>query len=349
MLNTETHGRSRAYRPYLQNRGGALYLPLPYAPMQAIAQTQFTLANQSGFHRGKVRDVYYIDNLLLSVTTDRVSAFDVVLPKPIPGKGAVLNLLAAHFFKAATQVCPTWLLQVPDPNVSVGHKAEPFPIKIVAMGHLTGNAARQYATGQRILSSTTLPDGLYENDPLPEAIITPTLKVEGGHEDISREQILERGLVSEAHLRKLEEYSLQLFTMGQQMARDRGLVLADTKYGFGLHNGRIVLIDEVHTPGSSSYFYAEGFEQRQKKQEPQKKLSQEFVSHWLSSQGFNGQAGQAVPDMDDSFLTQTSLRYQELYKILTGNSLPEQAFTLNLEDRILSNIQQFLNTHQPTK
>ena len=318
--------------------------------MQAIAQTQFTLPSQTGFYRGKVRDVYYIDNLLLSVTTDRISAFDVVLPRPIPGKGAVLNLLAAHFLKQATKVCPTWLLQVPDPNVSIGHKAEPFAVEMVVRGHLVGHAARQYAQGKRELCGVALPEGLFENDALPEPIITPTTKAAEGHdEDISRQAILEQGLVSEAHYSQMEAYSLGLFALGQQSAREQGLILADSKYEFGLHNGRIVLIDEVHTPDSSRYFYANGFDQRQKNHEPQKQLSKEFVRQWLMAKGFNGEAGQSVPDMDDHFITQTSLRYQELYKILTGNSLPEQAFTLNLEERILSNIQRFFTTHQPSK
>ena len=252
--------------------------------------------------------------------------------------------------KQATKVCPTWLLQVPDPNVSIGHKAEPFAVEMVVRGHLVGHAARQYAQGKRELCGVALPEGLFENDALPEPIITPTTKAAEGHdEDISRQAILEQGLVSEAHYSQMEAYSLGLFALGQQSAREQGLILADSKYEFGLHNGRIVLIDEVHTPDSSRYFYANGFDQRQKNHEPQKQLSKEFVRQWLMAKGFNGEAGQSVPDMDDHFITQTSLRYQELYKILTGNSLPEQAFTLNLEERILSNIQRFFTTHQPSK
>ena len=318
--------------------------------MQALAQTQFTLPNQTGFYRGKVRDVYFLDDKLLSITTDRISAFDVVLPRPIPGKGAVLNLLAAHFLKIATKVCPTWLLQVPDPNVSFGHRAEPVAVEMVVRGHLVGHAARQYAEGKRELCGITLPEGLNENDRLPEPIITPTTKAHSGHDqDISREQILEQGLVDQSVYSQMEAYSLNLFALGQQMAAERGLILADTKYEFGLHQGAVLLIDEVHTPDSSRYFYAEGFDQRQKNKEPQKQLSKEFVRQWLISNGFQGLPGQTVPTMDDTFVTQTSLRYQELYKLLTGNALPEQAFTLTLEDRIYANIQQFTTTPQPVK
>ena len=234
--------------------------------MQSITQTNLTLKGQTGFYRGKVRDVYVINELLISVTTDRISAFDVVLTKPIPGKGAVLNLLAAHFLKAAAQVCPVWLTDVPDANVSVGHKAQPFPVEMVVRGHLVGHAARIYKAGKREICGVLLPEGLQENDPLPDPIITPTTKAHQGHdEDISREQIIQERLIDESTYTKLEKYSLELFALGQKMANDRGLILADTKYEFGLYDNDILLIDEVHTPDSSRYFYSEGFEERQKK------------------------------------------------------------------------------------
>jgi phosphoribosylaminoimidazole-succinocarboxamide synthase len=299
--------------------------------MNAIKETNFQFKNQTGFYRGKVRDVYYFDETMAMVATDRISAFDVVLPRAIPDKGRVLNQIAAHNLTATKQVVPNWVIKTPDPNVTIGFKCEPFAVEMVVRGYLAGHAAREYKAGKRVLCGVPLPDGLKENDKLPTPIITPTTKAHIGHdEDISREAILERGIVSEADYKQLEDYTLKLFALGTEMAAKRGLILVDTKYEFGKHKGTIYLIDEVHTPDSSRYFYQEGYAERQQKGEAQKQLSKEFVRQWLIENGFQGKDGQQVPEMTDNIVQSISERYQELYQQMTGETLaPVDYGTLN--------------------
>lgn len=291
--------------------------------MQAIKETRFNFPGQTGFYSGKVRDVYYFGDLMAMVATDRISAFDVILPRAIPDKGRVLNQIAAFHLAATKGIVPNWVLSTPDPNVTIGFKCEPFPVEMVVRGYLAGHSAREYKAGKRTLCGVNLPDGLNENDKLPEPIITPTTKAKVGHdEDISREEILKRGLVSEADYTMLEEYTLKLFRRGTELAAERNLILVDTKYEFGKHNDRIYLIDEVHTPDSSRYFYAEGYEVRQKAKEEQKQLSKEFVRQWLIANGFQGKEGQQVPEMTDEVVNSISARYKELYQVVRGESLP---------------------------
>jgi len=299
--------------------------------MNAIKETNFQFKNQTGFYRGKVRDVYYFGDSMAMVATDRISAFDVVLPRAIPDKGRVLNQIAAHNLTATKQVVPNWVIKTPDPNVTIGFKCEPFAVEMVVRGYLAGHAAREYKAGKRVLCGVPLPDGLKENDKLPTPIITPTTKAHIGHdEDISREAILERGIVSEADYKQLEDYTLKLFALGTEMAAKRGLILVDTKYEFGKHKGTIYLIDEVHTPDSSRYFYQEGYAERQQKGEAQKQLSKEFVRQWLIENGFQGKDGQQVPEMTDNIVQSISERYQELYQQMTGETLaPVDYGTLN--------------------
>jgi phosphoribosylaminoimidazole-succinocarboxamide synthase len=267
--------------------------------MNAIKETNFQFKNQTGFYRGKVRDVYYFDETMAMVATDRISAFDVVLPRAIPDKGRVLNQIAAYNLTATKQVVPNWVIKTPDPNVTIGFKCEPFAVEMVVRGYLAGHAAREYKAGKRVLCGVSLPEGLKENDKLPTPIITPTTKAHIGHdEDISREAILARGIVSEADYKQLEDYTLKLFALGTEMAAKRGLILVDTKYEFGKHKGTIYLIDEVHTPDSSRYFYQEGYAERQQNGEAQKQLSKEFVRQWLIENGFQGKEGQQVPEMN---------------------------------------------------
>ncbi|MCS6973356.1 MAG: phosphoribosylaminoimidazolesuccinocarboxamide synthase [Cyclobacteriaceae bacterium] len=288
-----------------------------------VYQTHFNFPGQTGFYRGKVRDVYYFGDVMVMVATDRISAFDVVLPRPIPDKGRILNLIAARNLEATGNLVPNWVLSVPDDNVTIGVKCKPYPVEMVVRGYLAGHAWREYRAGKRTLCGVSLPDGLRENDKLPAPIITPTTKAHEGHdEDISREQILEKGLVSEADYVQLEKYSLMLFQRGTSLAAQRGLILVDTKYEFGNHNGTIRLIDEVHTPDSSRYFYADGYEERQRKGEPQKQLSKEFVRQWLIENGFQGKEGQRVPEMTDAWIMTISGRYRELYRQVTGEELP---------------------------
>ncbi len=287
----------------------------------SIQQTTFQFPGQTGFYRGKVRDVYSFPNQLVMIASDRISAFDVVLPRPVPHKGQVLNQTAQFFLNATADVVPNWLLSVPDPNVSIGLRCEPYAVEMVVRGYLAGHAWRQYRDGHRTLCGVALPDGLRENDRLPQPIITPTTKAHEGHdEDISRDEILRQGIVSEAEYTQLEHYALALFERGTQMAAQRGLILVDTKYEFGNHEGQVYLIDEVHTPDSSRYFYADTYEANQRSGQAQKQLSKEFVREWLIANGFQGKAGQTVPDMSDEWINQISRRYVELYETVTGQT-----------------------------
>lgn len=300
--------------------------------MQAIKETHFQFKGQTGFYRGKVRDVYYFGNTMAMVATDRISAFDVILPRAIPDKGRVLNQIAARNLEATKNLVPNWVIHTPDPNVTIGFKCEPFPVEMVVRGYLAGHAAREYKAGKRVLCGVPLPEGLKENDKLPSPIITPTTKAAVGHdEDISRAEIIARGLVSESDYQQLETFTLRLFEKGTQLAADRGLILVDTKYEFGKHNGAIFLIDEVHTPDSSRYFYRHGYEERQQKGEPQKQLSKEFVRQWLIENGFQGKEGQAVPEMTDEIVKSISERYQELYLQMTGEELAPVHYNTLLE------------------
>ena len=287
--------------------------------MTTIKETNYTFKNQTGFYRGKVRDVYYLGNNMLIVATDRISAFDIVLPRAIPYKGQILNQIASHFLHATSDIAPNWLLCVPDENVSFGIKCQPFAVEMVVRGYLAGHAWREYKEGKRVLCGVSLPDGLNENDKLPEPIITPSTKAHEGHdEDISKEEILARGIVSPENYKTLEEYSLKLFERGTNMAADRDLILVDTKYEFGLFNQKVHLIDEIHTPDSSRYFYKTGFEERQANKLPQKQLSKEFVREWLIANNFQGKEGQVVPEMNDEIVNNITERYIELFELLTG-------------------------------
>lgn len=303
-----------------------------------ISETNIKLPHQTGFYRGKVRDVYFLDKQVVMVTTDRVSAFDSILPRAIPFKGQVLNQIAAHFLISTSDIVPNWITSIPDPNVMIGFKCDPFPIEMVIRGYLAGHSWREYRAGQRTLCGVALPEGLRENDPLPEPIITPTIKAKEGHdEDISREEILRQGLASEEEYSQLEAYTRQLFEKGTRIARERELILADTKYEFGKLHDKIHLIDEIHTPDSSRYFYAEGFEERQAAGEPQKQLSKEFLRHWLIASGFQGLEGQKMPEMTDKIVNDISERYIELYeKIIARPFVREQ--TQNIMLRIERNI-----------
>ena len=288
----------------------------------AIKETDFHFKGQTGFYRGKVRDVYYFTDKMVMVATDRISCFDVVLPRAIPDKGRVLNQIAAYHLEATRELVPNWVISTPDPNVTVGFRCETYPLEMVVRGYLAGHAWREYRSGKRELCGVPLPEGLKENDPLPEAIITPSTKANVGHdEDISKVEILNRGLVSEADYKVLEEYTFKLYRKGTELAANRDLILVDTKYEFGKYNGKIYLIDEVHTPDSSRYFYREGYEKRQMVGEPQKQLSKEFVRQWLIENGFQGKEGQRVPEMTDAVVTEISDRYRELYTQMTGNPL----------------------------
>ncbi|MCU0467043.1 MAG: phosphoribosylaminoimidazolesuccinocarboxamide synthase [Arcicella sp.] len=310
--------------------------------MNAIQNTQFNFPNQTGFYKGKVRDVYSFENLLVMIASDRISAFDVVLPRAIPFKGQVLNQIAEHFLNATREVVPNWLVATPDPNVSVGLKCETYPIEMVVRGYLAGHAWRTYKSGLRTLCGVTLPEGLKENDKLPSPIITPTTKAHEGHdEDISREEILAQGLVTEQEYVELEKYTLALFAKGTEMAAQQGLILVDTKYEFGKKDGVITLIDEIHTPDSSRYFYQEGYQERQDKNEPQKQLSKEFVREWLIANGFQGKEGQTIPEMTDEWINQISERYIELYEKVTGKPFIKDE-SENVSERVEKNINNYL-------
>jgi len=288
--------------------------------MNAIKETNFNFAGQTGFYKGKVRDVYTIqDQFLVMVVSDRISAFDVVLPEAIPYKGQVLNQIAARFLKATADIVPNWVLSVPDPSVTIGRICEPFKVEMVIRGYLAGHAWREYSAGKRQVCGVALPEGLKENDKLPEPIITPTTKAAVGHdEDISREDILARGIVSAVDYEQLEKYTRAVFARGTEIAAQRGLILVDTKYEFGKADGTIYLIDEIHTPDSSRYFYSAGYEERQQSGEPQKQLSKEFVRKWLIENGFQGKDGQVVPEMTPEIIDSISGRYIELYEQITG-------------------------------
>jgi phosphoribosylaminoimidazole-succinocarboxamide synthase len=290
--------------------------------MDAIKETHFNFKGQTSYYKGKVRDVYTIDNKYLAmVVTDRISAFDVVLPEPIPYKGQVLNQIAAKFLTATADIVPNWVVTVPDPSVTIGRICEPFKVEMVIRGYLAGHAAREYALGKRLVCGVTLPEGLKENDILPEPIITPTTKASVGHdEDISREEILKQGIVTEADYVQLENYTRQLFKRGTEIAAKQGLILVDTKYEFGKAGDTIYLIDEIHTPDSSRYFYSEGYTERQKSGEAQKQLSKEFVRKWLIDNGFQGKDGQQVPEMTKEIVQSISDRYIELYEQITGET-----------------------------
>jgi len=291
------------------------------------------LAGQTNFYKGKVRDVYTInDKYIVMMVSDRISAFDVVLPKPIPYKGHVLNQIAALFLEATRDIVPNWLINTPLPNAAIGYKCETYPVEMVVRGNLTGHAWRTYKSGKRELCGVALPEGMKENDYFPEPIITPTTKAHEGHdEDISREQIISTGLVSEEEYKQLEKYALALFHRGREMAKDHGLILVDTKYEFGKIGDTIYLIDEIHTPDSSRYFYAEGYEERQRKSESQKQLSKEFVREWLMENGFQGKEGQQIPEMTEEVVGRISERYIELYEVVTGRTF--QKHDVNYADQ----------------
>lgn len=305
----------------------------------------FQFTGLTHFYRGKVRDVYTIgSDVLVMVASNRISAFDVVLPRPIPGKGQVLNEIAAHFLEATKDIVPNWRLASPDAQVTVGHRATPFKVEMVIRGYLAGHAARTYQSGLRELCGVKLPDGMKENDGFAEPIITPATKADhGAHdEDISREAIIAKGIVSEADYLQLEEYTRALFKRGSEMAAERGLILVDTKYEFGkLADGTIVLIDEIHTPDSSRYFYADGYQERQDNNEPQRQLSKEFVREWLMENGFQGKEGQHVPEMTNDFVEMVSNRYQELFEKITGKAF-NKVDDDKAESRIYANVEDYL-------
>ena len=309
---------------------------------KAIKETHFSFPGQKGFYKGKVRDVYMFEKELVVVASDRISAFDVVLPRAIPYKGQVLNQIAAGFLKATADLVPNWVTATPDPSVTIGKRCEPFKVEMVIRGYLAGHAAREYALGKRILCGVTMPEGLKENDTFPTPIITPTTKASEGHdEDISREAILSKGIVSEEDYLVLEKYTRALFQRGQEMANEKGLILVDTKYEFGKADGKIYLIDEIHTPDSSRYFYAEGYEENQKQGLPQKQLSKEFVRQWLIANGFQGKEGQVVPEMNDELVESISDRYIELFEKITGTSFV-RAETTDIATRIEKSILDYL-------
>ncbi|WP_158963584.1 phosphoribosylaminoimidazolesuccinocarboxamide synthase [Myroides fluvii] len=311
-----------------------------------ITQTNFKFPNQKSVYHGKVREVYTIaDQVLVMVATDRLSAFDVIMPKGIPYKGQILNQIATRFMQLTEDIVPNWLIASPDPNVAVGHICEPFKVEMVIRGYLAGHAAREYKEGKRVLCGVALPEGLKENDQLPQPIITPSTKEELGlhDEDISREDILARGIVSEEDYLVLEQYTRALYQRGSEIAAQRGLILVDTKYEFGkTKEGKIVLIDEIHTPDSSRYFYAEGYAERQAKEEPQKQLSKEFVRQWLISHDFQGKEGQQVPEMSDEYIQTISERYIELYEHILGEPFVK-ADVSNIDQRIETNVAAFLS------
>ena len=311
--------------------------------MDALTKSNFNFPGQKDVYHGKVRDVYNIgDEYLAMVVSDRISAFDVVLPQGIPYKGQVLNQIAAEFLDATTDIVPNWKVSTPDPNVTIGHYCEPFKVEMVVRGYLTGHAWREYKAGKRELCGNPLPEGMKEHQKFDQPIITPTTKEDVGHdEDISKEEILKQGLVSKEDYELLEEYTLKLFERGTQMAADKGLILVDTKYEFGKKDGKIYLIDEIHTPDSSRYFYADGYQERFDKGEKQRQLSKEFVREWLIEQGFQGQEGQQVPHMDAERIKQVTERYIELYEKITGRSF-EKADISNIESRIQENTEKAL-------
>ena len=305
-----------------------------------LTKTDFHFPDQTAVYHGKVRDVYTIGNdLMVMVATDRISAFDVILPEGIPYKGQVLNQIAAYFLDASADIVPNWKMAVPDPMATVGLKAEGVPVEMIIRGYLTGSAWREYKAGVREICGVKIPDGMRENEKFPTPIITPTTKAAEGHdENISREEIIAQGLVSEEHYQVMEDYTRKLFELGSKMAEEKGLILVDTKYEFGIRDGKVILIDEIHTPDSSRYFYAEGYKERFEKGEPQRQLSKEFVRQWLIDNGFMGKEGQKVPEMTPEFIHSVSERYIELYEHITGKKF-HKADETNLSDRIKTNVE----------
>ncbi|WP_405368151.1 phosphoribosylaminoimidazolesuccinocarboxamide synthase [Nonlabens sp. Asnod2-A12] len=313
-----------------------------------ITDTNFDFPNQKSVYKGKVREVYNInDELLVMIASDRLSAFDVVMPKGIPFKGQILNQIATQMMAATVDIVPNWLIATPDPNVAIGHLCEPFKVEMVIRGYMSGHAAREYKAGKRLLCGVAMPEGMKENDKFPTPIITPATKAEmGDHdEDISREDIISKNIVSQADYEVLEQYTKALFERGTELAAQRGLILVDTKYEFGkTKDGKIVLIDEIHTPDSSRYFYADGYQERQEKGEAQKQLSKEFVRQWLISNNFQGLEGQTVPEMSDEYIESVSERYIELYENITGQSF-EKANTTDIMTRIETNVVEWMKNN----
>jgi phosphoribosylaminoimidazole-succinocarboxamide synthase len=308
---------------------------------QAITKTNFNLPGQKGLYVGKVRDVYNIDDkYLVMVVTDRISAFDVVLPKGIPYKGQVLNQIAAKFLDATSDIVPNWKIATPDPMVTIGHRVVPYKVEMVIRGYLTGHAWREYKSGKRSLCGVPLPEGMRENEKFPEPILTPTTKADEGHDlDISREEIIAQGLVSKEEYEQLENYTRAVFERGTQIAADKGLILVDTKYEFGKKDGKIYLIDEIHTPDSSRYFYSEGYQERLARGEQQKQLSKEFVRQWLIENHFQGKEGQTMPEMPDTFVSEISERYIELFENITGDEFfraPLESIQQRIENNIVA-------------
>lgn len=312
---------------------------------ETISSTNFNFPGQTKVYHGKVRDVYFIGtDFLIMVVSDRVSAFDIVLPRAIPYKGQVLNQIASYFMEATSDIVPNWIISVPDPNVTIGRLCQPFKVEMVIRGYLTGHAWRQYKSGKRTLCGVAMPEGMKENDKFPEPILTPTTKASEGHdEDISREEIIKQGIVSESDYVQLENYTRALFKKGTEMAADKNLILVDTKYEFGKADGKIYLIDEIHTPDSSRYFYKEGYEARQAKGEPQKQLSKEFLRQWLIENNFQGLEGQQVPEMTDEIVSMVSERYIELFENITGKKFVKTE-SENILNRIEKNVLEFLKS-----
>lgn len=310
---------------------------------ETLARTDFRLPGQKAVYHGKVRDVYTLENdLLVMIATDRISAFDVVLPAGIPYKGQVLNQIAAHYLDATRDIVPNWKIATPDPMVTIGHRCEPFKVEMVIRGYITGSAWRAYAAGERVFCGLPLPEGMRENQRFEHPIITPTTKADEGHdENISREEIIAQGLVSKEDYEQIERYTYALFERGTQMAAEKGLILVDTKYEFGKKDGKIYLIDEIHTPDSSRYFYAEGYQERFERGEAQKQLSKEFVRQWLIENGFQGKPGQQIPEMTEAYCDSVSERYIELYERVVGKPF-EKADLSNLAERIEKNITEYL-------
>ena len=316
--------------------------------MKALTSTNFNFDGQKSVYHGKVRDVYNInDDLIVMVATDRISAFDVVLPKGIPFKGQVLNQIAAQFLDSTTDICPNWKLATPDPMVTVGLKCEGFKVEMIIRSILTGSAWRDYKNGVREICGIQLPDGMKENERFPEPIITPTTKADEGHDlNISKEEIIAQGLVSADDYAIMEDYTRKIFARGQEIAAKHGLILVDTKYEFGKRDGKVYLIDEIHTPDSSRYFYAEGYEEKLAKGEPQRQLSKEFVRQWLISHNFMNEPGQVMPEMTDEYINSVSERYIELYEHITGNKFVKPTDSEDINKRIQDNINNYLATRK---
>ncbi|MBQ9254577.1 MAG: phosphoribosylaminoimidazolesuccinocarboxamide synthase [Bacteroidales bacterium] len=314
--------------------------------MQAVTKTNFNFKGQKSLYEGKVRDVYNIDNKYLAmVVTDRISAFDVVLPKGIPFKGQILNQIAAKFLDITQDIVPNWKIATPDPMVTVGRMCEPFKVEMIVRGYLAGSAYRAYKEGCRELCGVALPEGMKENDMFPTPIITPTTKADAGHdENISKQEIIEQGLISKEDYEQIEQYALKLFARGSEVAKQRGLILVDTKYEFGKYDGKIYLIDEIHTPDSSRYFYLDGYEERQQKGEKQRQLSKEFVREWLMENNFQGKEGQTVPEMTDEIIENISNRYIELYEHITGEKFVKENSEGNIVERIEKNVTNYINS-----